>query len=508
MITASDSDTPAGSRPEREPARMSVRHAALWSVSGQYIGFVLQFASSVIISRFFLKPAEIGLFSIALGAAMLIAILQDFGLTRYIANLDHPDETEIRRCSSVALIFALGVGFLLALGAWPIAEFYGHAGLARILLIIAASYLFVPFAIVPTAMLSRAMAFRGLFFVNLAATAVQTGVAIGLAWAGYSATALAWAMVAAAFVKAVVAQALHPALPFPLRFDGLRPVLHFGSQSSTLFVIGAIGSRSADLVIGALLSLTATGLFTRATGLASQLRALISGAASSVLYPALARLQRNGEALGDPYLRIVACFTGAGWPAMAGLAIAAAPTVNLLFGAQWAETAPILVWIALGEILFIALPLHVELPILRGALRPLIARNIVDTVASLLLLIIGAKVSVAAAALSRVGYGAVWLLLYTGFVCRMAGLRPSKLAPIYLSSALAAAAAVTPMAIAALTLPTFASIGFLPLAALAGSGVVLWLIALRLLGHPLYEEFAQLLGGLGARLRPAWSEAA
>lgn len=487
------------------PPAMSVRHAALWSVGGQYIGFALQFASSVIISRFFLAPAEIGLFSIALAAAMLVAILQDFGLTRYIANLPELDDGEVGRCSSVALIFALGVGVILAMGARPIASFYGHAELAEVLLVIAGSYFFVPFAVVPSALLSRDMAFRGLFLINTTGAVAQTAVAVGLAWIGFSAMSLAWAMVAAALVRAGVAQVLRTALPFPLRFDGLRPVLSFGTQSSTLFVIGAIGSRSADLVIGWLLSLTATGLFTRATGLASQLRALISGAASSVLYPALARLQRNGEALGEPYLRVVACFTGAGWPAMAGLAVASAPTINLLFGPTWAGTAPILVWIALGEILFIALPLHVELPILRGAIRPLIARNLVDTFASLALLVIGANISVAAAALSRVGYGAVWLLLYTGFVCRMAGVSPVRLAPIYLSSAVATAAAVTPMAIAALIAPSFATLGLIPLVALAAAGGVLWLATLWALGHPLFDEFTQLLGGGVSRLREARS---
>jgi O-antigen/teichoic acid export membrane protein len=479
----------------------SVRHAALWSVASQYVGFVLQFASSVIISRYFLAPAEIGLFSIALAVAMLLAILQDFGLTRYIANLHEPDEREIGRCSSVALVFSLIVGGALALGAWPIAQAYGHPELGTIMLIIAASYLFVPLSIVPIALLVREMAFRGVFAVNILATLAQTGVAITLAWLGFSAASLAWAMVASAIVRAITSQWLRPALPWPLRFDGLRPVLRFGSESSTLFIIGAIGSRSADLVIGALLSLTATGHFTRATGLASQLRMLVAGAASSVLYPALARLLRNGEDIAQPYLRVVACFTGAGWPAMAGLAVAAYPTINLLFGPAWIDSAPILVWIALGELLLLALPLHIELPILRGAIRPLIVRNLVDTTASLGLLVMAASVSVLAAAMSRVGYALVWLPLYMSFVCRMATVSPARLIPIYGKSAAVTVAAVAPMAAAAIVLPGFATLGLFPLAALAATGGLLWLIALRVSHHPLGDEISALLAGIGDKRR-------
>lgn len=473
---------------------MGVRHAALWSVGGQYIGFVMQFASSVIISRFFLSPAEIGLFSIALAAAMLIAILQDFGLTRFIANLPYVTPGDINRCSSVALIFAFTIGVIVALVANPLGAFYGQPGLSPILRIIAASYLFVPFSIVPCALMARNMAFRGLFLVNIGGALAQTGVGLALAWAGFSAMSLAWAVVGAALARAVIAQVLRPALPFPLRFDGLRPVLSFGSQTSTLFVIGAIGSRTADLIIGWLLTLAATGLFTRATGLASQLRTLISGAASSVLYPALARLQREGEPLGDYYLRIVACFTAATWPAMAGLAVAAQPTVHLLFGPVWMGTAPVLSLIAIGELLFIALPLHIELPMLRNRIRPLIGRNLIDTVMSVGLLYIGASISLEAAAGSRIAYAAGWLLLYAPFVCRMADIRPARLIPVYASSGLGTIAAIAPMTIALLTLDNFATLSFLPLVGLAGAGVILWLIVLHLQRHPLADEIAALIG--------------
>ena len=65
------------------------RTAAIWSALGQYLGFALQFATSVIISRFFLTPSEVGLFSIALAAAMMVTILQDFGMMRYVAGQPH-----------------------------------------------------------------------------------------------------------------------------------------------------------------------------------------------------------------------------------------------------------------------------------------------------------------------------------------------------------------------------------------------------------------------------------
>jgi O-antigen/teichoic acid export membrane protein len=493
------STLPESETPPRQP---SVRGAAAWAIAGQYLGFVIQFAASVIITRFFLAPAEIGLFSIALAAAMIVAILQDFGLTRYVTGRDELDDHEIARCASVAVVFSLGIGLVIALAAPLLASFYGQPGLLPVLLVIALSYLFSGFAILPAALLGRDMAFRQVFAGNFAGALVQAGVGIGLAMAGCSAMALAWGMVAAAAARALVLQACRPALPLPPRFDGIGDVVRFGSQSSSLFVIGAVGSRSADLIVGKLLSLAATGLFTRATGLATQLRSLVSGAIGSVLYPALARMKRQGQSLVEPYLRIVACFTAGTWPAMAGVAIGAEPLVLALFGERWLGVVPVLRLIAISEMVFEALPLQMEIPILHGAIRRLIPRNLLDTVASVGLLVLGGAISLEMAAASRIAYGLIWFGIYVRFGCSLIGLAPLRLVPIYLRSLAATGAAVVPIGLAALAWPGFHDCGLAALGALALAGGLCWLAALWVLRHPLRDELVHLAGltGIGRRV--------
>src|SRR4028118_624605 len=157
---------------------MSVRSAALWSMGAQYLTFAVQFAVSVIVARFFLSPEEVGLFSIALSAAMLVSILQDFGITRYIAGQPDLDEAQIRTCYSVSLIFALAVGLGILALAWPVAAFYGDPRLFPVLVVVASSYLLVPFGIVPSALLQRAMNFRGLFLVNVGSVAAMAAVVL------------------------------------------------------------------------------------------------------------------------------------------------------------------------------------------------------------------------------------------------------------------------------------------------------------------------------------------
>ena len=486
---------------------MSVRGAALWSMGSQYLVFAIGFAVSVLVSRFFLQPAEVGLFSIGLAAALMVAILQDFGLTRYIAGRPPMTRDEIAVCSSVSLVFAIGLAAVIAALAWPVARAYGEPALLGILLVIAGSYLFVPFSIVPVALATRAMDFRSIFVVNLAGAVAGGAAALSLAALGFSAFSLAWATVATAGARAIAAQWRHRApIPLPLRLKGSREVLRFGSANSVLFVSGAIGTRSPDLVVGGLLTLTAVGLFSRATGLAAQLVTLVSGAIGGVFYPAFARMREEGRPLGDPYERVVAGYTAVIWPAMALLALAAEPLVLLLYGPDWAGAAPLLATIAIAEMIFPALPLHVELPILMGQVGKLIRTNLVDTTLAVGLLAIACRWGVEWAAASRIAYGVLWYALYAPWTVRLAGASWSRLLRIYAQSLAATTLAIAPLWALGVTAGPIGELTVVPLGGAVAMGVALWFGGLYALRHPAAAEISGLLATAWAarpRARPS-----
>lgn len=467
----------------------SVRGAALWSMAAQYVAFAVQFLVSVLISRFFLTPEEVGLFSIALSAAMMVSILQDFGITRYVAGEPGLDEARIRTCFSVSILFALAIGLVLLALAWPVARAYDDMRLLPLLLIVAGSYLLVPFGIVPSALLQRDMDFRSLFIVNVGAAIANAAVALSLAASGYSALSLAWAAVAQQGARALLGQwrsgwRLH----WPLTLKGARPILRFGSGTSLLYISGAVGTRSPELIIGGIQSMAAVGLWGRASGLAAQLVTLVAGAIGGVFYPAFARMRDEGADLAPPYLRVVAGYSAVTWPAMAFLAASATPLVLMLYGPVWAGVAPLLVWIALSEIAFTALPLHMEIPILLGRMGRLLQLNILDTVASIGLLIIGALWSLEWAAASRIGWGLAWLCIYAGFMRRLIGFCWREMAVVYAKSAVASAATVAPLLIVYWKWLPASEMGFLPLAACAIAGCIAWLVTIFLIRHPVRHE--------------------
>lgn len=466
-------------------------------MGSQYVTFAIQFVVSVLIARFFLGPAEMGLFSIALTVAMMVSVLQDFGISRFIIGQQDLKPQTLHTAASLSCLFSALVAGLILAAAWPTAQFYGEPRLTWIMVIIAASYIVVPWSVIPVALITREMDFKRLFHVNVSGVVANGTTGLTLAFLGFSAESLAWATVAQAVTRAVIGQILMPSpIKFPLSFKDYGPVTKFGSASSALAISGAIGVRSPDLIIGRILGFASVGLYSRASALAGQLHNLVLGAMTGIFYPAFARLRDQGQAFGPHYERVVAAFGAVVWPSMALLAIASYPVVDFLFGDKWVAAAPLLAMLALAEILFITLPLHIDIPILLGRFKALLYLNLLDTLASIGTLIIAAYFGLIAAATSRLVYGALWFLIYARFMQGLIGFRWSVMLGIYLKSAILALLTIAPIALAYQYWVPSHEIGFLRIIPLVLIGGLLWLGGLFALRHPARNEVTIILASL------------
>ena len=503
------SPSPEVPAPKTPAAKMTVRGAAALAMASQFGAFVIQFIASVILARYFIDPEELGLFTVAFAFVSLLAVLQEFGINRYVAGEPELDDEKIRTAFTVSLGVSWAIAVACVLAAWPAAAFYDLPGLLPLLLVIAASYFFVPLATVPMALLQRDLDFKSNTIIEIGVVLANAAVAITLAWHGWGALALAWGAFAQQVARAALSQwRVGGRLPVPPRFAGALPVLRFGGFSTLLSGLSQLGARMPELLIGRLLDTVAVGLFARAWGLAAQLKLLVSGGLATVFYPAFARARDKGEDLGVHYERVTASFTAITWPAMAGLAACSVPVIGMLYGERWLGAARPLEWIAMSQLLFIALPLHVELPILLNRMRPLVWRFALDTAVSVILLAVAATHSLEAAAASRVAYGFAWLAIHAPFLHSVVGFRWSALARIWLQSALATGLAVLPVGLSYLFWAPASEAGIVQIGSAVIVGIALWLACLRQARHPAYAEvhhFAQAaLGRVGwSRLVPA-----
>ncbi|PKB14544.1 O-antigen/teichoic acid export membrane protein [Novosphingobium kunmingense] len=476
---------------------MTTRRAVAWASLGKIVSFTIAFATSIVIARFYLGPADVGLFSIAFAATTLVAVMQEFGLNRYIVGETELGDAKLRAAQTVSLLVGWAIAAVILIAAWPISQLYGDARLLPLILVVGASYLFVPFATVPIAVLHRRMDFKSDFLIEAGAAAANAGVSLVLAARGHGAMALAWGAFAQQGLRAMIAQLRAGwLLPWPLRLAESGAVFRFGSGSTLLLLFDAVAARAPDLLVGANAGPYAVGLFSRATGLAVQVVYLITGAVNSVFYPALARLRDEGRPLGDAYLRIVAGYTGVVFPAMAGLAAASHPLVAALYGPRWIEVAPILALLAAAQMILVALPLPVQIPILLGQLRGVVLRSALVTAIMVALFAVGSRWGIGGAGLAYVAFTVVSVLVFGQFVHRLIGFSLSTLFAIYMRSLLCAAAAIAPLMLAYRFYLPPETMGLFALLGLCGCGVVTWLGAAELTGHPIREEVRRAIGSL------------
>ncbi|HWU05210.1 MAG TPA: oligosaccharide flippase family protein, partial [Streptomyces sp.] len=196
-------------------------------------------------------------------------------------------------------------------------------------------------AAVPTGLLQRRLQFRAMSVVDvLAAGPGAMGVSVLLAALGFGAWSIVWGAVASAAITAVgYAVMARPALrPLGIGAMGreVRPLLMFGSGYS-LSQLGNWTALNADNVITAnLLGTYALGIYGRAYQLLAQPANLIGGAVDKVLFPAMSKVQDDGDRLRTAFLRASSLVALVGVPMSAILFVLAPEVVRVLLGDGWA----------------------------------------------------------------------------------------------------------------------------------------------------------------------------
>lgn len=474
---------------------MSVRTAAIWAIASQYTSFAIQFVTSVVLARWYIDPADLGLFSIAFAAITLVAFLQDFGVARYISGERDLTEAKIQTAFTLSIVVAWVVALAAILLAWPVSWFYNDPRLLPLALVIASSYLLVPLAIVPQALCQRRMDFKSNTMIEVGAAAANAAVALTLAVRGHGAMALAWGAFAQQAARVMVSQwRAGGMLPWPWRLKETAPIVALGGTNTVQAICASITSRAPELLVGRILNEVAVGLFARASGLALQLRLLVSGAVTGVFYPAFRKVRDEGQPLGPPYLRVVAAYTGITWPAMAGIAVLAAPLVDLLYGPRWAEAAPLLIWVALSQLCYVAVPLNGDLPILVGRMPQLIRYNIYETIGSVLLLALAAPFGLVWIAASRVAHGLYWIAVYAPFMREIVDVSWPALLKVWGKSLAGTIAAIAPVLASYVWWAGPAQAGLGQIGLGVAAGVMCWLATLALIRHSLFGEITAVLG--------------
>ncbi|QQA41921.1 oligosaccharide flippase family protein [Pelagovum pacificum] len=207
--------------------------------------------------------------------------------------------------------------------------------------VIASRVLFECFAIVPTGLLQRRMAFRTLALRQLAGVLAGNGLCLLLVLGGGGIWALALNGPATSLAGLLVLAAGAGWRPSGLASPGhLKSVARFGGFASAVRALSIL--RLDQLVLGLFAGPVALGAFYFANRIVQIGSGPAWGALGPVTHALLSRCRGSPPQLREGYLSAAFAATTLAVPLFGGLWLVAPIAVPNLFGTQWSEAVPVL----------------------------------------------------------------------------------------------------------------------------------------------------------------------
>lgn len=479
--------------------------SALWlSFTRACVALVFNTAAILIVSRL-LTPAEIGVFSVTAALVALVQMLRSFGVGELIIQEKELTADVVRSAFTVNLVIAFGLAAVVFGFSDLIGRFYGDPGVARVMRVLSLVFVLMPFGVITMAYMKREMQFGIVVRIQMMDTIVRSTCTIALAYLGFSYMSMAWASVAA--MLAVVAGCVVWGGQYRIRglgFSEWKRILHFGTNRTVADIVGELGQRSADIVVGRMLGMAPAGFYSRGYGIVNMFRTNVVSTITSVAFPAYARDHRKADAAPLLFRRSLVYLTGISWPFFAFAALMALPLIRITFGSQWDASVPLMRWLCGAAIIGTLIYQCNQMLTAVGRYREVTVVEVQYQLLRIALAVAAAFYGLEAVAASQVAVYVVAVVLYYRRLARYDALRPRALITALLPSlALAIATSVAPTLVLLLW-PGPLSDQYVPAFLVAAAGAsIAWVSGVFLFGHPLADEIRRLVSVLHQRIRPA-----
>lgn len=317
----------------------SLTHQAASGVA--WSGFVALSSKAVaflgqILLAWLLMPADFGLIALMFGVMMFINLIREAGLRQVLTQ--RQNEFDQLAGSAIRISGALGLiaAGTLILSASGVAHLLGAPILEKLLYVMAISCPIDALTTVPATKLQIDLRFRYLAKQSFALSLLQMCVTLILAWLGYGAFSIAWALVIATIVRSATTWIESGIHPFRTRFSGSW--LGLVQQSSIVagsYLLYIVILQSDRFILQVFRDESAVGIYFFAYNLSVQTLVLTSSNLAGVLLPMLSRLKADAPRQVHAFLRAVRLMMLIGVPICFLLSTLADPLLRWLFKPEY-----------------------------------------------------------------------------------------------------------------------------------------------------------------------------
>lgn len=318
-----------------------VLRGGIMKLLSQAFKFGLRVAGLVVMARL-VTPGDYGVFAMVATLTGLIAMLKDAGLAKATVQSKTITHEDIN-----ALFWVnVGVGAALACGtaalAPALAWFYGDPRITAPVAAMGFSFFFSAFATQHTALLHRQLRFKTLESIGVASQLAGAIVMLGSAWLGAGYWSLVFNVLAMRAVNTVMVLAVSDWRPSrPSGALGAGAMLRFGRDLSGYNAVSYLQRNLDNILIGRFCSALDLGLYVKAYGLLRMPIMQIQEPISTVVVPALSRLQDDPQRYRSYFLKATMAVVFVGMPLVAFTAISSREILLILLGERWLGAVPI-----------------------------------------------------------------------------------------------------------------------------------------------------------------------
>lgn len=302
----------------------------------------VQFIVSIVLARL-LSPDEYGIISLITIFITIANVFVQSGFNTALIQKKEADELDF----SSVFYLSLGVAALLYAGlflAAPfIGDFYDKPELSPVLRVLSLVLFFGAFNSIQTAVVSRRMQFRKLFFSSLGAVAVSGVLGIACAALGTGVWALVVQQLSYQLISGVIlwfTVRWRPGLLFS--WERVKVLFSFGWKLLCSSLIDTVYNNVYGLIIGKIYNSEMLAHYDKGNQFPQLLVNNINGAIQSVMLPALSTSQEEKERMKAMVRRSITTSSFLVVPMMAGLMAVAEPMVSLLLTDKWLPCVPFL----------------------------------------------------------------------------------------------------------------------------------------------------------------------
>ena len=493
--TTSPSAAPRGARAPHGASMGQFMRGFGWIFAWRMTTRMLGLASTLLLVRL-LTPADFGLVALSSSFLQAIDAFSALGIEEAVIRTEHPDRQLYDTAFTMITLRAAGMALLMAVGALPLARFFGDPRLAPVVLVTAGITLLSGFENVGTLDFRRDMRFDREFklLVVPRIVGVAAGIAAALIWRDY------WALVigtaAGRLVRLPTTYLMHPFRPRPT-LAAWRQLIAFSFWTWLLCMVRLTRDRINVFALGRVLGTAALGTYSVALEIASLPGGELVLPMGRVLFSAVSLARRSGSDPEAIWLRVVGLAAVIIFPAGVGMALVAEPLVRLMLGAQWMAAVPLVqVAAAGGAFMLFDHFCHIQLDATGLVQTDFYGNCVTATVRVALALLLVPKFGMTGAIWGLTAAGLSDQLVYLAIKKAVLPFRPSQLLHQVWRPALATGGMALIVA--------WSGLGRLPQGATSGTAV-LHLLAPALLGAAVYASLVLLAWMLAGR--PAGTEA-